>query len=85
MFDEALGNSGYRVAAVTVEKVLVGRCDDLPLPATGTRVSGKAPYDAMVWLVLGKAERRRASDGEDVVQLQEKLMSKRSAQARALK
>jgi hypothetical protein len=54
-FEEALGESGYRVTAVTVEKVLVGRRSDVPLHA-GTTFSGKAPFDAMVWLILGRKE-----------------------------
>ncbi|WP_319587555.1 hypothetical protein [uncultured Desulfobulbus sp.] len=52
-FDETFGESGYRVVAVAVEKVLVGRRGDVPVHA-GTKFSGKAPYDAMVWLVLGR-------------------------------
>ena len=54
-FEEALGASGYRVTAVTVEKVLVGRRSDVPLHF-GTSFSGKAPFDAMVWLILGRRE-----------------------------
>lgn len=54
-FEEALGESGYRVTAVTVEKVLVGRRSDVPLHS-GTTFSGKAPFDAMVWLILGRRE-----------------------------
>jgi hypothetical protein len=56
LFDEALAVGGYRVTAVEVEKVLVGRWHDLPLPDGGPECSGKVPFDAMVWLVLGKRE-----------------------------
>ena len=52
-FDETFGESGYRVVAVAVEKVLVGRRGDVPVHA-GTKFPGKVPYDAMVWLVLGR-------------------------------
>jgi hypothetical protein len=52
-FDQTFGESGYRVVAVAVEKVLVGRRGDVPVHA-GTKFPGKVPYDAMVWLVLGR-------------------------------
>jgi hypothetical protein len=52
-FDQTFGESGYRVVAVVVEKVLVGRRGDVPVHA-GTKFPGKVPYDAMVWLVLGR-------------------------------
>ena len=50
-FEEAFGNSGYRVRAVSVEKVLVGSFSDVPL-YQGKMPLGKIPYDAMVWLSL---------------------------------
>jgi hypothetical protein len=52
-FEETFGESGYRVVAVAVEKVLIGRRGDVPVH-TGTKFSGTVPYDAMVWLVLGR-------------------------------
>jgi hypothetical protein len=52
-FDATFGESGYRVVAVAVEKVLIGRRGDVPVHA-GTKFSGKVPYDAMVWLVIGR-------------------------------
>ena len=51
-FDEAFGDSGYKVVGMTVEKVGVSRFEDVSLSA-GTRCSGKVPYDALVWLHLG--------------------------------
>ena len=45
-----LAGSGYRVAAVSVEKVLVGRVNDV---LAGKRDDAAlVPYDAQVWLVL---------------------------------
>jgi hypothetical protein len=52
-FDESLSISGYRVAAVTVEKVGVGSLQDVPLYG-GEKLPGKMPYDALVWLILAK-------------------------------
>ncbi len=54
-FDEILHNSGYRVAAVTVEKVGVGGFEDVPLYG-GQKLPGKIPCDALVWLILAKRE-----------------------------
>lgn len=61
-FEETFGKSGYRVAAVTVEKVLVGRRGDVPMHA-GNTFSGKVPFDAMVWLIL---EMRKPGDLDGV-------------------
>ena len=52
-FDASLSNSGYRVAAVTVEKVGVGSFEDVPLCGR-KELPGKMPYDALVWLILTK-------------------------------
>ncbi len=52
-FEEAFGDSGYTVRAVTIEKVLVGRLSDVPL-YQGKALPGKVPFDAMVWLRLEK-------------------------------
>lgn len=52
-FDEILHNSGYRVAAVTVEKVWVGGLQDVPL-YDGKKLPGRIPCDALVWLILVK-------------------------------
>jgi hypothetical protein len=46
-----LGKHGYRIAGVSVEKVLVGHASDLPGPLQ-TRLSGRLPFDAQVWLQL---------------------------------
>jgi hypothetical protein len=55
VFETSLAEAGYRIAGVSVEKVLVG-----PYPqAEGSRPAGRkgqAPFDAQVWLRL---ERRR--------------------------
>jgi hypothetical protein len=48
-----LGKSGYRVAGVTVEKVLVGGFHDVPL-YQGEMHPGRVPYDAQVWFRLKK-------------------------------
>jgi hypothetical protein len=50
-FEEAFGDSGYRIRAVSVEKVLVGSFRDVPLYQGKVR-SGKIPFDAIVWLRL---------------------------------
>ena len=60
-FEETFGKSGYRVAGVTVEKVLVGRRGDVPMPA-GSTFSGKVPFDAMIWLLL-ETRQPEAADG----------------------
>lgn len=52
-FEEAFGDSGYAVTAVSVEKVLVGRLGDVPL-YQGSVKPGKVPFDAMVWFRLEK-------------------------------
>ncbi len=52
-FEEAFGDSGYTVRAVTIEKVLVGRLSDVPL-YQGDVLPGKVPFDAMVWFRLEK-------------------------------
>jgi hypothetical protein len=52
-FEDAFGNGGYKVTAVTLEKVLVGHFSDVPL-YRGKMLPGKVPYDAMVWLRLEK-------------------------------
>ena len=52
-FNETFGNSGYRVVAVTVEKVGVGSLQDVPLYG-GKKLPGKIPCDALVWLILAK-------------------------------
>lgn len=54
--DQVLADSGYRVRAVEVEKVLVARCRELRSPDMGLHCSGRVPFDAMVWLVLAKGE-----------------------------
>ncbi len=48
-----LAQAGYEIAGVTVEKVLVGSFDEVPL-YTGDKKSGRVPYDAQVWLRLEK-------------------------------
>ena len=62
-FEAPLAAGGYRVTAVTVEKVLVGRCGDLPQVGTAAQCAGTVPFDAMVWLVLG----RRSAGVDDTV------------------
>ncbi|MBV5318623.1 MAG: hypothetical protein JZU50_12545 [Desulfobulbaceae bacterium] len=52
-FEETFGDSGYRIAAVTVEKVGVSHISAIPF-YTGTLLPGKVPFDAMVWLILEK-------------------------------
>jgi hypothetical protein len=42
---------GYKVTAVTVEKVLIGRFQDVPFYEAGP-VPGLFPYDAQLWLRL---------------------------------
>jgi hypothetical protein len=51
--DKALEAGGYRVIAVTVEKVLVGGLREVPLHQ-GKLAPGKVPFDAMVWFRLKK-------------------------------
>lgn len=49
--ESAMERGGYRVRAVTVEKVLVGSFRDVP-GHEGPAPPGKLPFDAMVWLRL---------------------------------
>ena len=49
--ETALKKSGYRIAGVSVEKVLVGRLREVPQYA-GDRAAGLFPYDAQVWFRL---------------------------------
>jgi hypothetical protein len=51
--EETFGDSGYRIASVSVEKVLVGPFRDVPL-YQGEMLPGKVPYDCMVWFRLEK-------------------------------
>jgi len=51
--EKALEASGYRVIAVTVEKVLVGDFHHVPL-YQGKMAPGKVPLDAIVWFRLEK-------------------------------
>ena len=51
--DTALSKGGYRVAGVTVEKVLVGGFHEVPF-YQGTMHPGRVPYDAQVWFRLEK-------------------------------
>ncbi len=51
--DAVLEKNGYRVAGVTVEKVLVGGFRDVPL-YQGEMHPGRVPYDAQVWFRLEK-------------------------------
>lgn len=48
-----LAKQGYRIAGVTVEKVLVGSFRELPF-YQGKIAAGLVPYDAMVWFRLQK-------------------------------
>jgi hypothetical protein len=50
-----LGKHGYRIAGVSVEKVLVGRASNLPGP-TRKNLAGRLPFDAQVWLQLRKKQ-----------------------------
>jgi len=52
-FEETFGDSGYRIKAVTIEKVLVGGFRDVPL-YRGKIIPGKVPFDAVVWFRLEK-------------------------------
>ena len=52
-FEDAFGDSGYTIVAVTLEKVLVGRFSHIPL-YEGKMFPGKVPFDAVVWLRLEK-------------------------------
>jgi hypothetical protein len=45
--------SGYRVAGVSVEKVLVGGFREVPF-YEGEMHPGRVPYDAQVWFRLHK-------------------------------
>jgi hypothetical protein len=48
-----LGEHGYRIAGVSVEKVLVGGASDLPGPDRKS-FAGRIPFDAQVWFRLQK-------------------------------
>jgi hypothetical protein len=48
-----LDKHGYRIAGVSVEKVLVGGASDLPGPVQ-KNLSGRIPFDAQVWFRLQK-------------------------------
>jgi len=48
-----LAKHGYRIAGVTVEKVLVGGFRELPF-YPGKIAGGSIPYDAQIWLQLQK-------------------------------
>ena len=52
-FEDAFGDSGYTIMAVTLEKVCVGHFSDVPL-YQGKMLPGKVPFDAVVWLRLEK-------------------------------
>ena len=54
-FEEAFGDSGYRIVSVTLEKICVGRFSDLPL-YRGKALPGKIPCDAVVWFRLEKKQ-----------------------------
>lgn len=62
-FDEPLDDSGYRVVAVTVEKVGVGDSKDVPMYIGPSR-PGKVPYDALVWLTLERKSSGVAPGGQ---------------------
>ena len=51
--ESALGKGGYKVAGVTVEKVLVGGFREVPF-YQGPMHPGWVPYDAQVWFRLEK-------------------------------
>jgi len=52
-FEDAFGDSGYTIRAVTLEKVCVGRFSDVPL-YRGKVLPVKVPVDAVVWFRLEK-------------------------------
>ena len=47
------GDSGYGILSASVQKVLIGRFDDVPL-YRGQMAKGRVPYDAQVWFRLEK-------------------------------
>ncbi len=51
--ETAFTKGGYRVAGVTVEKVLVGGFREIPF-YQGEMHPGRVPYDAQVWFRLEK-------------------------------
>lgn len=54
----AFSDSGYEIAGVSVEKVLVGTFRDVPDYAGATQVqAGRVPFDAMLWLRLARSTR----------------------------
>jgi hypothetical protein len=50
-FDTMVAKSGYRIAGVSVEKVLVGGLGEVP-QYSGDIAAGRFPYDAQVWFRL---------------------------------
>jgi hypothetical protein len=52
-FENAFGDSGYRIRAVMLEKVLIGDFQDVPL-YKGEKLPGKVSFDAAVWFRLEK-------------------------------
>lgn len=61
-FEEPFGDSGYRVVSVSVEKVLVSRFREIAA-YNGPLLSGKVPWDAMVWLNLEQSRAATAHGG----------------------
>ena len=51
--DSIIGKVGYRIAGVSVEKVLVGRYQNM-IDFNGPRFKGGLPFDAQVYLILKK-------------------------------
>jgi hypothetical protein len=51
--EAALAQGGYKITGCSVEKVLVGGLDEVPL-YQGAREPGLFPYDAIVWFRLEK-------------------------------
>lgn len=52
----AFSDSGYEIAGVSVEKVLVGTFRDVPDYAVATQVqAGRVPFDAMLWFRLARS------------------------------
>jgi hypothetical protein len=59
--ETVLERGGYRIAGVTVEKVLVGGFREVPL-YRGEMHPGRVPHDAQVWFRLERIERARPDD-----------------------
>ncbi len=58
-FEKTLSILGYRVAAASVEKVLIGTPNETPFAAelkAADITNGKLPFDALVWLTLTPVE-----------------------------